>query len=123
MSITVNGISCGITQNGFVLPQLTDIQADVNQTLKNKFGAGINLQPQSFFGQVSGIWSERESRTSVSARSLLGTTLSILVDHRIPVLFLPSRGWAEYAAAWVLRRCWRRWLVERHESQLMGVAV
>lgn len=48
----------------------------------------------------------------VSVRSLLGTALSIMVDHRILVLFLPNRDWAEYAAAWILRRAWRRWLVD-----------
>ncbi len=66
---------------------------------------------------LEGIWAERESRTSVSARSLLGTLLSILTDHRIPVLLLPNRGWAEYTAAWALRRAWRRWLTEQHQAR------
>ena len=48
----------------------------------------------------------------VSHRSLIGSVLSIMTDHRVPVLFLPSREWAEYAAAWVLRRAWRRWLAD-----------
>jgi hypothetical protein len=51
----------------------------------------------------------------VTVQSLLGSTLSILSDHRIPALFLPSRAWAEYAAAWLARRVWRRWLLEHPE--------
>lgn len=61
MAIIVNGKTVGVTPQGFVMPQLTDVQADVNDTLKSKFGAGINLEPEAFFGQISGIWSERES--------------------------------------------------------------
>jgi hypothetical protein len=49
-------------------------------------------------------------------QSLLGSTLSILADHRIPALFLPSRAWAEYAAAWLARRVWRRWLLDHPEG-------
>lgn len=51
----------GITPQGFVLPALTDIQAEINQTLISKFGAGINLNPESFFGQISGVFAEREA--------------------------------------------------------------
>lgn len=49
---------------------------------------------------------------SAAPKSLIGTVLSILSDHRVMPLFLPSRSWAEYAAAWILRRRWRRWLHE-----------
>jgi len=49
----------GITEQGFVMPQLTDIQTDINQALQAEFGAGINLEPESFFGQISGIMAER----------------------------------------------------------------
>lgn len=55
---------------------------------------------------------KRARRSSVSAVSLLGSTLSIMADYRVPVLFLPSREWAEYAAAWWMRRAWRRALTE-----------
>ena len=51
----------GITEQGFVMPQLSDIQAEINQALVNAFGAAINLQPSSFFGQISGIFAEREA--------------------------------------------------------------
>lgn len=52
----------------------------------------------------------------VAPQSLLGSLLSIITDHRIPTLLLPSRAWAEYAAAWVLRRSWRRWLIDHPEG-------
>ncbi len=65
---------------------------------------------------VLGAIDDERQRSTVSARSLLGTTLSIVVDHQIPILFLPSRAWAEYAAAWMLRRSWRRWLIEHPEG-------
>ena len=57
---------------------------------------------------------ERPGRVPV--QSLLGSTLSILTDHRIPCLFLPSRAWAEYAAAWIARRVWRRWLLDNPDG-------
>jgi uncharacterized phage protein gp47/JayE len=56
-----SGTGWGITPQGFVLPQLTDIQAEINQTLVSLFGANINLQPESIFGQLSGIFAEREA--------------------------------------------------------------
>lgn len=52
----------------------------------------------------------------VAPQSLLGSLLSIITDHRIPALLLPSRAWAEYAVAWVLRRSWRRWLIDHPEG-------
>lgn len=61
---------------------------------------------------IEDLVAQREHRSQASARSLLGTLLSIAADHRIMVFQLPSREWAEYAAAWVLRRAWRRWLTE-----------
>lgn len=54
------GTGFGIGPQGFVMPQLTDIQTEINQSLVNTFGAAINLNPESFFGQISGIFSERE---------------------------------------------------------------
>lgn len=52
----------------------------------------------------------------VTTQSLIGSLLSIITDHRIPTLLLPSRAWAEYAAAWILRRSWRRWLIDHPEG-------
>lgn len=43
------------------MPQLTDIQAEINQVLISNFGATIDLTPGSFFSQISGIFAERES--------------------------------------------------------------
>lgn len=55
------GTGFGITPQGFVMPQLTDIKGEIEQTLKSSFGADVNLDPQAFFGQIVGIFSERES--------------------------------------------------------------
>lgn len=55
------GTGYGITDQGFVLPQLTDLKTDLEQGLINQFGAGINLAPSSFFGQFVGLTAERLS--------------------------------------------------------------
>jgi len=49
----------GVTPLGFVLKQLADIKADLEAGFQAVFGAGINLTPQSRFGQIIGIFSER----------------------------------------------------------------
>jgi uncharacterized phage protein gp47/JayE len=56
-----SGTGWGITVNGFVMPQLSDILTEVEQTLIANFGADINLSAESFFGQIAGIFAERES--------------------------------------------------------------
>lgn len=62
---------------------------------------------------LSGLRYEREAhRSGDKVRAMLGTMLSIYTDHRVLPLCLPDRRWAEYAAAWILRRGWRRWLTE-----------
>lgn len=62
---------------------------------------------------LSGLRYEREAhRSGDKVRAMLGTLLSIFCDHRVLVLALPDRRWAEYAGAWILRRGWRRWLTE-----------
>lgn len=50
----------GITQNGFSIPQLVDVLDQVNQALIATFGANIDLTPRSNFGQIAGVFSERE---------------------------------------------------------------
>lgn len=68
-------------------------------------------------GDVLGHQPEDQARAArVTTQSLLGSLLSIITDHRIPTLLLPSRAWAEYAAAWILRRSWRRWLLDHPEG-------
>jgi uncharacterized phage protein gp47/JayE len=51
----------GITTAGFVAKTLADIKAEIEDALKTTFGDSINLQPESVFGQIVGIFSERES--------------------------------------------------------------
>lgn len=68
---------------------------------------------QTFDGSLSGVRYEREAhRSGHKVRAMLGSLLSIFCDHRVLPLCMPDRRWAEYAAAWILRRGWRRWLTE-----------
>jgi hypothetical protein len=62
---------------------------------------------------LSGLRYEREAhRSGAKVRAMLGSLLSIFTDHRVLPVPVPDRRWAEYAAAWILRRGWRRWLTE-----------
>lgn len=51
----------GITTQGFVMPQLSDLKYDLEQGLITQFGAEINLTPSSFFSQFVGPTAERLS--------------------------------------------------------------
>jgi uncharacterized phage protein gp47/JayE len=53
-------MSYGISSTGFSRPRLIDIQTAIQQTLQATFGQGINLSAESIFGQLVGIFSERE---------------------------------------------------------------
>jgi uncharacterized phage protein gp47/JayE len=50
----------GITATGFERKRLADIKVDIENELKTTFGNGINLDPESVFGQIVGIFAERE---------------------------------------------------------------
>jgi uncharacterized phage protein gp47/JayE len=63
----------GITAAGFVKPQLSDIQDEVNKTLRSKFGEDINTSAGSFFGQISGVMSERESKVWDAMQDVYGS--------------------------------------------------
>jgi uncharacterized phage protein gp47/JayE len=54
-------MSFGVTAAGFVAKRLADIKSELEAAYKSTFGAGINLEPQSVFGQQIGIHSEREA--------------------------------------------------------------
>lgn len=68
-----SGTGFGITPQGFVAPQLTDIQDEIEQVLQSQFGADINLVPESFFGQIVGIFSERESLVWQAMQDVYGS--------------------------------------------------
>lgn len=51
----------GLTSNGFVSKQLQTIKSEIEAVLKTKFGNNINLNPNAVFGNIVGIFSERES--------------------------------------------------------------
>lgn len=51
----------GLTSDGFVKKRQTDIKSEIEADLKTAFGDNISLIPQSVFGQIVGIFSEREA--------------------------------------------------------------
>ena len=51
----------GITSEGFVGKPLSVIDAEIDALLKSTFGNQINTTPQSVFGQLKGLYAERES--------------------------------------------------------------
>lgn len=51
----------GLTPTGFVMKQQQTIISEIQASLQGAFGQNINLLPRSVFGQLVGIFSERES--------------------------------------------------------------
>lgn len=51
----------GVTAAGFKPKQQSDIITEIRQSLQSAFGQNINLLPESVFGQIVGIFSEREA--------------------------------------------------------------
>jgi hypothetical protein len=51
----------GLTAQGFVTKQQQTIIEEINASLQQTFGANINLGAESVFGQIVGIFSEREA--------------------------------------------------------------
>ncbi len=51
----------GLSSAGFSRKRIEDIKLEIEAELKTKFGPYINLLPQSVFGQLVGLYSERES--------------------------------------------------------------
>lgn len=51
----------GLTAEGFLPKDLATVRAEIEADFQDAFGASINLSPRSFFGQFSGIMSEREA--------------------------------------------------------------
>ena len=54
-------MSFGLSSEGFSAKRLADIASEIDEILKSTFGPGINTLPQSLFGQLKGIFAERES--------------------------------------------------------------
>lgn len=50
----------GVTASGFSRPQLSDIKTEIEDSLKTVFGADIDLGADGPFGQLVGIFAERE---------------------------------------------------------------
>lgn len=67
------GTGYGITEEGFVLPQLTDLQTDINNAIYSIFGADIDTSAETFFGQISGIMAERFSLVWQAMQDVYGS--------------------------------------------------
>ena len=51
----------GVTIGGFVRPRLPEIKAEIESELSAALGVVINTRPDSVFGQIIGVFSEREA--------------------------------------------------------------
>lgn len=51
----------GLDENGLTIKTLSQIQEEIDEELRATFGDQINTTPQSVFGQIKGLMSERES--------------------------------------------------------------
>lgn len=51
----------GLTPQGFVAKPQSQIIAEIQASLQSNFGDNINLAPESVFGQIVGVFSEREA--------------------------------------------------------------
>ena len=54
-------MSYGVTPDGLVIKRLQDIKEEIEASLKSSFGNNVNLNSESVFGQIVGLFSERES--------------------------------------------------------------
>lgn len=53
-------ITYGLTDDGFILKPLDVIKSEIEAKLRTDLGANINLLPESVFGQIIGLYAERE---------------------------------------------------------------
>ena len=51
----------GVTPQGFVSKRLADIKAEIENTIRATFGSGVNLDARGPFGQLIGVFAEREA--------------------------------------------------------------
>lgn len=66
----------GLQSSGFRIKRLDDIRNEIENDLRAQLGSGINLLPESVFGQIIGIFAERES--------LLWEQLDSIYDAQYP---------------------------------------
>jgi len=66
----------GLQSSGFRLKRLDDIKTEIENSLRSSLGTGINLLPESVFGQIVGIFAEREA--------LLWEQLDSIYDAQYP---------------------------------------
>ena len=51
----------GVTSEGFSAKRLADIKTEIEDSVRSVFGSGVNLDPRGPFGQLIGIFAEREA--------------------------------------------------------------
>lgn len=51
----------GLSASGLEIKRLADVQAEIEDQLRSELGSAINLLPESVFGNLVGIFSEREA--------------------------------------------------------------
>jgi uncharacterized phage protein gp47/JayE len=66
----------GLQSSGFKIKRLDDIKTEIENSLRASLGSGINLLPESVFGQIVGVFAERES--------LLWEQLDSIYDAQYP---------------------------------------
>ena len=105
-------MSFGLTDEGFVGKTISDIDEEIDEALKAVFGTQINTLPQSIFGQLKGIFAERESLIWELAEAIYlsqypdsaeGTSLdnvgAITASTRLPALKSTIDGQALFGIA------------------------
>ena len=105
-------MSFGLTDEGFVGKTISDIDEEIDEALKAVFGTQINTLPQSIFGQLKGIFAERESLIWELAEAVYnsqypdsaeGTSLdnvgAITATTRLPALKSTIEGQALFGTA------------------------
>lgn len=70
-----SGTGFGITDQGFVSPQLTDIQTQIDNSIRALFGNASNTAITSFFKQLSGIFAERELKVWQAGQDVYGSQI------------------------------------------------
>lgn len=51
----------GVTEDGFQIKRLADIKSEIEDSIRAVFGSGVNLDARGPFGQLIGIFAEREA--------------------------------------------------------------
>lgn len=70
----------GVTPTGFVSKRLADIKSEIEATLRGTFGSGVNLDARGPFGQLIGIFAEREAEIWELAELVYNSQFPVTAD-------------------------------------------